>query len=133
MTDSAALSSRTPEELAELAFERIRIEPPGAVVTARVADREIARSERALAVHETGHDVRYYFPREDVDLSAMSPLERTTHCPFKGDASQYWTLASDAADAEPVAWSYPDPIEASRAIADHVAFSDAVVVEVATR
>lgn len=133
MTESAALSSRTPDELAQLAFERIRIEPVGVVVTAWVGELDVARSERVLALHETGHVVRYYFPREDVDLSSLVPLDRVTHCPFKGDASEYWTLRAQGAGAEPVAWSYPDPIEASRPIAGHVAFSDSVVVEVAPR
>lgn len=119
---------RTPAELAALAFDRIRIVPAAARIQVRSGDRVIASSVAALELHETDHDLRYYLPRADVDLTALRPIAESSHCPFKGDASEYWTLADDEATA-PVAWSYPDPIPASLAIAGYIAFYDSVSIE----
>jgi uncharacterized protein (DUF427 family) len=63
----------------------------------------IAETERALLLHETGHDVRAYIPREDI-IAPIEPSSKTSHCPFKGDAS-YWTVAG----VENAAWSYEEP------------------------
>ncbi|MDF2507281.1 MAG: hypothetical protein K0Q52_1140 [Microbacterium sp.] len=71
--------------------------------------------------------VRYYFPREDVRLEALSPVESVTYCPFKGVASDYWALAGGES-TEPVAWSYPEPFPAFAEIAGHVAFYDVLTV-----
>jgi uncharacterized protein (DUF427 family) len=85
----------------------------------------IADTHRALLLHETGHAVRAYIPREDIRAS-VEPSPKTTHCPFKGDAS-YWTVAG----VENAAWSYEDPKSDVAAIRGLLAFyPDRVSVEI---
>lgn len=109
--------------------DRIRIVPATGTVEVRNGDRLVAKTDAALELHERGHDVRYYLPRSDVDLTQLRAIDTTSHCPFKGDASDYWALADDVDDA-PVAWSYPDPIALSAPIAGYVAFYDTLQLEV---
>ncbi|PRA80441.1 DUF427 domain-containing protein [Microbacterium sp. MYb66] len=85
----------------------------------------IASSTRVIELHEVDVPVRLYFPREDVALARLRPIDGTTFCPFKGVASDYWALGSSADDA-PVAWSYPEPISAFAPIGGHIAFYDAL-------
>jgi uncharacterized protein (DUF427 family) len=85
----------------------------------------IADSERALLLHETGHAVRAYIPREDIS-AAVEPSPKTSHCPFKGDAS-YWTVAG----VESAAWSYEEPKDDVGQIRGLLAFyPDRVTVEI---
>ena len=43
--------------------------------------------------------VRRYLPADDVEPGVLSRTEKSTHCPFKGDAT-YWTLAVNGARVE---------------------------------
>jgi uncharacterized protein (DUF427 family) len=80
----------------------------------------LAESVRAIIVDEQDHALVVYFPREDVAMERLVRIVgRTTHCPYKGDAS-YW--ASIDAPAAPIAWSYETPYPEVAAIAGHVAF-----------
>ncbi|MFZ4894896.1 DUF427 domain-containing protein [Plantibacter sp. Mn2098] len=110
-----------------VAAQRIRIVQAQGTVEVHNGEQLIARSSAALELHERGHDVRYYLPRDDVDLTALRAIDTTSHCPFKGDASDYWTLAGDESGT-PVAWSYPDPIDASAPIAGHLGFYDTLTI-----
>jgi uncharacterized protein (DUF427 family) len=72
-----------------------------------VAGETVAQSSRAKLLHETGLMPVYYLPEEDVRAELLEPSERTTNCPFKGDAS-YWTIrVGDVRRADAV-WSYPE-------------------------
>jgi uncharacterized protein (DUF427 family) len=44
-----------------------------------------------VLLSETGYPVRAYIAREDI-RAPIEPSEKTSFCPFKGDAS-YWTVA----------------------------------------
>ena len=76
---------------------RVRVEHDG---------RVLAESDRALELHERGHPVRYYLPREDVRTDMLMPSPTTSHCPFKGDAS--YLSAPGVKDAF---WVYETPSE----------------------
>lgn len=115
------------QSAAGAAEPRIRIAPAGGPVEVRLGEALLARSENALELFELGHPPRLYLPRADVNLEALTPIDVTTSCPFKGIASDYWALAGDAAQA-PLAWSYPEPFPAAAAVAGHVAFYDAAEV-----
>lgn len=81
----------------------------------------IADSARALVLQESSYPPVIYFPREDVSADVLSRTERTTHCPYKGDAA-YFSLTSDGQVAPNVIWSYETPFPAMQAIAGHLAF-----------
>ena len=78
---------------------RIRIEPAQGRVVVTFAGRTVADSRRALVMQESGYPPIHYIPEADLDTGLMRPSERTTHCPFKGDAS-YRTLEADGRVAE---------------------------------
>ena len=63
----------------------------------------------------------YYFPPEDVRTDVMTPTDRHTHCPKKGDAS-YYTISAGGETVENGAWYYPDPLPDAPFIKDLVAF-----------
>ena len=57
------------------------------------------------------HKERFFLARTD----------RSTHCPYKGDAA-YYTIAMDGQIAESAVWSYETPFPAMSAIAGRLAF-----------
>lgn len=63
--------------------------------------RRIADTKRPLVLYESGFAPRWYVPREDVDESALIPVEGQTFCPYKGLASYY-----DIGARKRAAWSY---------------------------
>ena len=81
-------------------------------------DALLASSERCLVVDEQDHGLVVYFPRTDVHLDQLEPIELVTRCPFKGLASHWGLRGGD----EPVAWSYEDPYPQVGVIAGYVAF-----------
>jgi uncharacterized protein (DUF427 family) len=81
----------------------------------------IADSERALALKEAGYQAVAYFPREDVDMAFFTRTDRTTHCPYKGEAN-YYTLLMDGHFAENAVWTYENPYPAMEQIRGRLAF-----------
>jgi len=99
---------------------RIDLVPLPVVVQARTPSRLIAATRHAVRLDEQNHEPVVYFPSTSVDLAALVPMpERTTHCPYKGDA-RYWALP-EAPDV-PVAWSYPEVYPEVAGIAGMIAF-----------
>lgn len=81
----------------------------------------IATSNRGHVLHETGIQNRWYIPVEDVHVE-LQATDKSSHCPFKGDAS-YWTPQIGSGDPlTDVAWSYEDPKEAAHAVKGEVSF-----------
>ncbi len=72
---------------------------------------------RPLVLYESGFAPRWYVPRDDVDASALTPVEGRTFCPYKGLASYY-----DIAGARRAAWSYDDAYAEVRRISGLVSF-----------
>lgn len=67
----------------------------------RDGERVIADSRNPVVLYETGFAPRWYVPREDVDQTALTPVEGQTFCPYKGLASYY-----DIGEHAGAAWSY---------------------------
>lgn len=90
---------------------------------ARVVTRdgtEVARSERAALVFETGLPARIYVPREDV-RAELVPSARRSVCPYKGEATYFSVRAGDRL-LEDAAWSYERPLAEALGVAGHVSF-----------
>jgi uncharacterized protein (DUF427 family) len=83
--------------------------------------KTVAESTRALAMQETDYPVVHYIPRDDVDMSLLTPTDHGSHCPYKGDAS-YFTIEADGESADNAVWYYDDPYPAVSEIKDYVAF-----------
>ena len=87
----------------------------------RFNGRIIADSVKALVLQEASYPPVIYFPRPDVTMDVLSRTERSTHCPYKGDAA-YFTVSVDGQVAPNVIWSYETPFPAMAGIASHLAF-----------
>ena len=68
----------------------------------------IADSGDVVLMREAGYPDRYYFPREDVEMSALRESGSRTWSPYKGEA-RYFTLYRDRKVVDDVAWSYETP------------------------
>ncbi len=69
----------------------------------------LAESARPRLLFETGCPTRYYFPEEDVRMALLISSEKTSICPYKGEAV-YWSARAGGEVFEDVVWSYPGPI-----------------------
>lgn len=89
-------------------------------VKVRLDGQVVADASRPVLLEETGLPTAYYLPKAAVSAD-IRPIELSTHCPFKGDAS-YWTIEVGDRTHDAIAWSYDSPIPAADEIKDHVAF-----------
>lgn len=81
----------------------------------------LASTDRAVALHETGLPLRYYVPRDDVQMDLLEPTTTETVCPFKGQAS-YWNVQVGDTEHRDFAWSYEQPIDGVEKITGLVCF-----------
>ena len=94
------------------------IRPVKRTVQVYVGDTLIAQTQNALRVMEMGkslYDPAIYVPASDVVVT-LEPIEKTTHCPLKGDAS-YVIFNGDE-----IAWTYDRPLDVSKQLAAHFGF-----------
>ncbi|WP_458116224.1 DUF427 domain-containing protein [Arthrobacter sp. D2-10] len=91
---------------------------PGVVI--EFGGREIARSSGALRVLETSHPPGFYLPAADLAPDSLRPVEGTTWCEFKGEAT-YYDVVAGSARAERAAWTYPNPTAGYERLAGTVA------------
>lgn len=82
----------------------------------------IAESDDTVVV-----EGNHYFPVGSVDAEVLRPSSKTSHCPWKGDAS-YYSLEVDGQVNADAAWFYPDPKPAASEITERVAFWKGVEV-----
>jgi len=90
-------------------------------VRALFEGHEIADSANALVLREGDYPPVVYFPREDVEMLVLRKTDKTSRCPYKGEAS-YYTIYRDRQIIENAAWSYEDPIEGAELIRGRIAF-----------
>jgi uncharacterized protein (DUF427 family) len=81
----------------------------------------IADTNDAIILQEATYPPVVYFPRADVAMDYMSRTDRSTHCPYKGDAA-YYTLLMDGHIAENAVWTYEHPYPAMAPIEGRLAF-----------
>ena len=83
----------------------------------------IAESDKTVVV-----EGNHYFPPDAIAKEHLVASDRTSICPWKGEAS-YYDVEANGKRNEAAAWYYPDPKEAAIQIKDHVAFWNGVTVE----
>jgi uncharacterized protein (DUF427 family) len=94
------------------------IKPAGRRIRIYSQDVLLADSTSALRVMEIGrgvYDPVLYIPEDDLKV-AFAPLDKSTHCPIKGDAS-YVSL-----NGTELGWAYQTPLAMSDQLANHYAF-----------
>jgi uncharacterized protein (DUF427 family) len=90
-------------------------------IRARLGGETVVDSRHAKLLHEHGLLPIYYFPQAEVRMDLLSPSDKRTHCPYKGDA-RHWTVRAGGKVSEDAAWSYPEPIEGAPPLAGYLAF-----------
>jgi uncharacterized protein (DUF427 family) len=102
----------------------ITVEPISSHVVVRSGSTVIAETDRALELREASYPAVLYIPLEDVNEHHVRSNELHTWCPYKGEASYYDIVETDAdgTDMDAAIWYYPDPFPAVASIKGHVAF-----------
>jgi len=85
------------------------------------AGHVIADTRHALTLKEATYPPVFYIPRDDVNMALLHRTDRTTYCPYKGDAS-YFSIAVDGRQIADAAWSYEHPHAAAADIVERLAF-----------
>jgi uncharacterized protein (DUF427 family) len=112
----------------------ITVERLSSHVVVRSGSTVIAETDRALELREAAYPPVLYIPLEDVDPHHLRANELHTWCPYKGEASYYDIVESDAngTDLDGAVWYYDDPFPAVAGIGGHVAFYPDRVAIIAT-
>ena len=92
--------------------KRIRVSADGVV---------IAETTHALTLKEASYPAVQYVPRQDANMAVLEKTARTTHCPYKGDAS-YFSIKANGKTLENSIWTYETPFPAMTEISGHLAF-----------
>jgi uncharacterized protein (DUF427 family) len=99
----------------------ISIERNSSRVVVSVAGRVIADTRSALTLYEAHYPAVQYIPCKDVDMALLERADRTTYCPYKGDAS-YFSIPVGGERSINAVWTYETPYAAVADIKDHLAF-----------
>ena len=99
----------------------ISIERDTERVIVSVAGRVIADTREALTLYEAHYPAVHYIPRKDVDMTLLARTDRTTYCPYKGDAA-YFSIPAGGERSINAVWSYEAPYAAVTPIKDYLAF-----------
>ena len=87
-------------------------------VRAELGGETIVDSRRAKLLHEHGLLPVLYFPADEVRTDLFRPSAKTTHCPWKGDAS-YWSIDVPGHSAGDAAWEYREPLAGAPPVKGH--------------
>jgi uncharacterized protein (DUF427 family) len=82
----------------------------------------LAESDRTVVV-----EGNHYFPPDAINSEHFKPSDTQTVCGWKGTAS-YYTIEVGGKQNPDAAWYYPEPKDAAKPIAGHVAFWKGVAV-----
>jgi uncharacterized protein (DUF427 family) len=98
-------------------FHRIEIVHSSRHVRVELGGRVLGETSRPYLLLEAPLPVRFYLPREDVDLEALRPSETRTVCAYKGEAS-YWSLPAE----DDLVWTYERPLREAAEVTGRLAF-----------
>src|SRR5918911_3264450 len=90
----------------------------------------VAESARTKLLFETGLPPRVYLPGADIAPGTLSPSDKRTVCPYKGEATYWHVRDGQGGRVADGAWSYETPLVEALAVARHVSFEgDGIEVE----
>jgi uncharacterized protein (DUF427 family) len=110
--------------------DHIKIRRAEGTWTIRAGGAVLGESTTALELTEGSYPFVIYFPRGDIAMAFLDKTDKTSTCPWKGEAS-YYSIVTKSKTLENAAWSYENPKPGMEAIKNHIAFyvTDAVTVE----
>lgn len=103
--------------------KKITIRKADGIWSVRAGGAVLGESANALELTEGDLPPVIYFPREDIATAFLDESDRTTNCPYKGDAS-YFSIVTKSRTLENAAWSYEAPLEEVARIKDYLAFEN---------
>lgn len=111
-------------------MSKITIRKADGTWTVRAGGAVLAESRNALELIQGDYPPVIYFPREDIAMAFLEESDKTSHCPFKGDAG-YFSIETKSQTIENAAWSFEDPKPEAAQLAGYIAFysTDLVAVE----
>ncbi|MGH3643664.1 MAG: DUF427 domain-containing protein [Mycobacterium sp.] len=98
-------------------YHRIDIRSTSRQLVVREGGRVIADTQRPVVLYESGFAPRWYVHRQDVDQSALQPVDGQTFCPYKGLAN-YYTVG----ERQRAAWSYTNAWTEAERVRNLVSF-----------
>lgn len=99
----------------------ISIERNAGRVVVLIAGHVIADTREALTLREGHYPEVRYIPRKDVDMTLLARSERTSYCPYKGEAA-YFSIPVGGERSTDAVWTYEAPYAAVADIKDYLAF-----------
>ncbi|MDX1995388.1 MAG: DUF427 domain-containing protein [bacterium] len=101
-------------------------------VRAVFGGQTIADSRRAMLYKEPRHAPLYFFPQDDVQMTALSPVDTRPEGKLAGEAfylspplrskAAYWNLTAGGKTAQQAALTYPEPMPSGADLRGYVAF-----------
>ncbi len=109
--------------------DHIKIRPATGTWVVRAGGAVLGESTNALELVEGDYPPVIYFPREDLAMAFLDPSNKSSLCPYKGEA-RYFSIVAKSGPIADAAWSYENPKADVAAIAGHIAFyTNKVAVE----
>jgi uncharacterized protein (DUF427 family) len=93
---------------------------PGRVIVS-LDGQQVADTREALTLSEASYPPVQYIPLADVNRELLTPSDRESYCPFKGEAN-YYSVPSAGERGLDLVWEYREPYDAVAEIRGHVAF-----------
>ncbi|MBW4707845.1 DUF427 domain-containing protein [Roseobacter sp. YSTF-M11] len=101
--------------------DHITIRKADGTWSVRAGGAVLGESADALELVEGDYPPVIYFPRGDIAMAFLDQTHKSTHCPYKGDAT-YFSVVTKSTTLADVAWSYETPKDGVARIKDHLAF-----------
>lgn len=98
-------------------YHRIDIRQSSRHFVVRSKGEIVADTRRPQVLFESGYPPRWFVPRDDINESALSLVDKQTFCPYKGIASYY-----DIGKSAQAAWSYRQAWKEVERISDFISF-----------
>ena len=111
-------------------YHRVDVVDSSRHVTVSIGGEQVAETQRAKALFETGLPTRWYIPPEDVRSDLLVESDSTSICAYKGSASYHSVRTGDRQEDD-VVWFYREPRRELEPLRDHLAFyNERVDIEV---
>jgi len=103
-------------------YKRIETKPVARHFVVKVDGQEVAESNAAVQLSETGLKDAYYLPATSIkDWGMMEKGDLKTQCPYKGEAS-YYHLNVNGKKRDNAIWYYPYPTHESAGVEGFISF-----------
>ena len=98
---------------------------PDTHYVAQYDDKTLASTRNALVLMEVAYAIYepvIYFPLEDVSQDLLQKIDKTTHCPLKGDTAYFDLEGAQHENEKEIAWSYAKPLPFAAKLREYLAF-----------